>query len=203
MEEIPRRQDSANDSSISLGSQNNLSSLASYVTGAAMVLGMGTVVMDTGTGAAQMVEMGFPEDWSRVALSRCGNSLEQAVAFCFENSASMDQIVASAEEQAEAATMQAPLASSSSSSRGEERAERIWGGHRRGGGLEALGLASPGSPSNNLESMLFTKQLLEMGFSRSQCERALSLNSSNVDSALTWILSNGEALAADGLDEER
>ncbi len=203
VEEIPRRQDSANDSSISLGSQNNLSSLASYVTGAAMVLGMGTVVMDTGTGAAQMVEMGFPEDWSRVALSRCGNSLEQAVAFCFENSASMDQIVASAEEQAEAATMQAPLASSSSSSRGEERAERIWGGHRRGGGLEALGLASPGSPSNNLESMLFTKQLLEMGFSRSQCERALSLNSSNVDSALTWILSNGEALAADGLDEER
>ncbi len=192
VEELPRRQHTTNDSSSS-GSQNNLSSLASYVTGTAMALGVGTIVMDTGTAVAQMVEMGFPEGWSRAALSRCGNSLEQAVAFCFENSASMDQIVA--EEEAEAAAMQAPLASSSS--RDDERVERVWGGHRGGGGQEALGLASPGSPSTNLESVF-----LEMGFSRACCAKALSLNSNNVDSALTWILSNGEALAAGGLDEE-
>ncbi len=203
-EELPRRQHASNDSSSS-GSQNNLSSLVSYVTGAAMALGVGTIVMDTGTAVAQMAEMGFPEGWSRAALSRCGNSLEQAVAFCFENSANMDQIVA--DEEAEVATMQATVASSSGDD--ERGGERVWGGNNRGGGgsggeQEALGLATPGSssPPPNLETMLFMKQLLEMGFTRSCCAKALSLNRNNIDLALTWILSNSEALAAGGLDED-
>ncbi len=202
-----RQQYSASGDSLSSGSQHNLSSLASYVTGTAMALGMGTIVMDTGAAVAQMVEMGFPENWSRTALARCGNSLEQAVAFCFENNASMDNIVA--EEDVEAAVrVPIPLASLLGD---DEPEERGWGGggggHRGGGGggsseQEALGLATPGSSSPTLESMLFMKQLLEMGFPRACCAKALTLNSNNVDSALTWILNNGEALAECGLDEE-
>ncbi len=198
VEERSRQQHSASDS-LSSGSQHNLSSLASYVTGTAMALGMGTIVMDTGAAVAQMVEMGFPENWSRAALSRCGNSLEQAVAFCFENNASMDQIATEEEVEAAAVIVQTPLASLSGH---DEIGERVWGGLRDGDEQETLGLATPGSPSPTLESMLFMKQLLEMGFPRACCAKALTLNSNNVDSALTWILNNAEALAEGGVDEE-
>jgi hypothetical protein len=146
------------------------SSFASYITATAAALGVGTVVLDTSVAVAQMMEMGFPEDWCRVALRRCGNSLEQAVNFCFEHSSDMDHIIA--EEQAISAAAQATQ---------QGRGPGPSGG-RRGG---------------NLDSSLFMKQLLEMGFPPAWCAKALSANRNNVDAALTWILSNGESLAAE------
>ncbi|TMW58661.1 hypothetical protein Poli38472_010220 [Pythium oligandrum] len=47
------------------------------------------------------------------------------------------------------------------------------------------------------------EQLAEMGFPLNWCKKALVANRNNVDAALTWILSNGEALEAeDRRDEE-
>ncbi|OWZ20853.1 HECT E3 ubiquitin ligase [Phytophthora megakarya] len=47
------------------------------------------------------------------------------------------------------------------------------------------------------------EQLSEMGFPFNWCRKALAANRNNVDAALTWILSNGEALEAeDRRDEE-
>ncbi|KAK1945479.1 E3 ubiquitin-protein ligase HERC2 [Phytophthora citrophthora] len=47
------------------------------------------------------------------------------------------------------------------------------------------------------------EQLSEMGFPFNWCKKALAANRNNVDAALTWILSNGEALEAeDRRDEE-
>lgn len=46
-------------------------------------------------------------------------------------------------------------------------------------------------------------QLVDMGFPRHWCVSALSATSNNVDEALTWILTNGERLAAEAEDEEK
>uniref|UniRef100_K3X887 UBA domain-containing protein n=1 Tax=Globisporangium ultimum (strain ATCC 200006 / CBS 805.95 / DAOM BR144) TaxID=431595 RepID=K3X887_GLOUD len=45
-------------------------------------------------------------------------------------------------------------------------------------------------------------QLSEMGFPVNWCKKALAANRNNVDAALTWILSNGEALEAEDRQEE-
>ena len=89
--------------------------------------------------------------------------------YCFEHGADMDQILA--EEQAITAAAQAVAA--------------------RGGGTR-----SAESVRRSLETTLLMKQLLEMGFPPSWCSKALAANHNNVNAALTWILSNGEALAA-------
>ena len=124
-----------------------------------------------------MMEMGFPKEWCEVALRRCGNSLEQAVNFCFEHGGDMDQILA--EEQAIAAAVHAATA------RGGPGAARTAESVRR-----------------SLESTILMKQLLEMGFPPNWCAKALAANRNNVDAALTWILSNGETLAAEDHEEE-
>ncbi|DAZ95584.1 TPA: hypothetical protein N0F65_006070 [Lagenidium giganteum] len=46
------------------------------------------------------------------------------------------------------------------------------------------------------------EQLSEMGFPQNWCKKALAANRNNVDAALTWILSNGEALEAEDRREE-
>ncbi|GLE04956.1 hypothetical protein PINS_up013937 [Pythium insidiosum] len=46
------------------------------------------------------------------------------------------------------------------------------------------------------------EQLAEMGFPINWCKKALIANRNNVDAALTWILSNGEALEAEDRREE-
>lgn len=46
------------------------------------------------------------------------------------------------------------------------------------------------------------EQLSEMGFPVTWCKKALLANRNNVDAALTWILSNGEALEAEDRREE-
>lgn len=46
------------------------------------------------------------------------------------------------------------------------------------------------------------EQLSEMGFPANWCKKALAANRNNVDAALTWILSNGEALEAEDRREE-
>ncbi|CAN0246027.1 unnamed protein product, partial [Phaeothamnion confervicola] len=130
---------------------------------------------DTAAAVAQMMEMGFPKEWSEVALRRSGNSLEQAVNFCFEHSGEMEQLMA--EEQAIAAAAAAAAA--------------------HGGGR-----AGAESMRRSLESTLFMKQLVDMGFPPSWCAKALAANRNNVDAALTWILSHGEALAAEEQEED-
>ncbi|UIZ29691.1 hypothetical protein KXD40_002911 [Peronospora effusa] len=46
------------------------------------------------------------------------------------------------------------------------------------------------------------EQLSEMGFPSNWCKKALAANRNNVDAALTWILSNGEALEAEDRRDE-
>lgn len=46
------------------------------------------------------------------------------------------------------------------------------------------------------------EQLSEMGFPFNWCKKALAANRNNVDAALTWILSNGEALEAEDRRDE-
>lgn len=57
--------------------------------------------------------------------------------------------------------------------------------------------ANPRMNSSHLIS-----QLVDMGFPRHWCVSALSATSNNVDEALTWILTNGDRLAAQGEMEE-
>jgi len=141
----------------------------------------GTVLMDTSAAVGQMMEMGFPRDWCVAALRRCSNVVEQAVTFCFEHSAEMDQILA--EEQALTAAAHAAATAR---------------GHAGGAGAFAR---STEAARRNLERTLFTKQLVEMGFPPSWCSKALAASRNNVDAALTWILTNGEALAAEDHEE--
>ncbi|CAM9138781.1 unnamed protein product [Choristocarpus tenellus] len=121
----------------------------------------------------KMMEMGFPKEWCEVALRRCGNSLEQAVTFCFEHSHDMDQILAT--EQRTSSCLNYTFLFY----------------------LPRVVLIRYISPI--IYSTLFIKQLMEMGFPPSWCTKALAANHNNVDAALTWILSHGEALAAEEL----
>jgi hypothetical protein len=141
--------------------------VASAVSGGGGGGGSAEASADQQAAITTMMEMGFPREWCQVALRRCGNNIELAVNYCFEHQADMEQILA--EEQA-IATAAAAVAA-----RGSRSAESV----RR-----------------SLESTLLMKQLLEMGFPPSWCTKALAVNHNNVNAALTWILSNGEALAA-------
>ena len=59
------------------------------------------------------------------------------------------------------------------------------------------------SRMNASQTSHLISQLVDMGFPRHWCVRALSATSNNVDEALTWILTNGERLAAEAEDEEK
>ncbi|TYZ67026.1 hypothetical protein PybrP1_011696 [[Pythium] brassicae (nom. inval.)] len=122
----------------------------------------------------QMMEMGFPKEWCEVALARCSHNVEAAINFCFEHSSDMERLLAQYKASQESA----------SSGAGSSAAKA----HRR----DELDLISP-----------LLEQLSEMGFPVNWCKKALVANRNNVDAALTWILSNGEALEAeDRRDEE-
>jgi hypothetical protein len=54
-----------------------------------------------------------------------------------------------------------------------------------------------------MNSSHLISQLVDMGFPRHWCVSALSATSNNVDEALTWILTNGDRLAAEAEDEEK
>ena len=58
------------------------------------------------------------------------------------------------------------------------------------------------APSIQEERNPLLDQLAEMGFPIKWCKKALESNRNNVDAALTWILSNGEALEAEDRREE-
>ena len=45
--------------------------------------------------------------------------------------------------------------------------------------------------------------MMEMGFPQNWCEKALVVTDNNFESALTWVLSNGEMLQAEDLAEEQ
>lgn len=124
----------------------------------------------------QMMEMGFPKEWCEVALARCSHNVEAAINFCFEHSSDMERLLAQYKASQEAATSGSGAAGSSSAK-----------GHRR----DELDLISP-----------LLEQLSEMGFPVNWCKKALAANRNNVDAALTWILSNGEALEAEDRREE-
>ncbi|RLN96945.1 hypothetical protein BBJ28_00019457, partial [Nothophytophthora sp. Chile5] len=121
----------------------------------------------------QMMEMGFPKEWCDVALARCSQNVEAAINFCFEHSNDMERLVAQHRASREGET----AGSSSSSSKAPRKDD-----------LEAI------SP--------LLEQLSEMGFPFNWCKKALAANRNNVDAALTWILSNGEALEAEDRREE-
>ncbi|KAF0693119.1 Aste57867_15865 [Aphanomyces stellatus] len=61
--------------------------------------------------------------------------------------------------------------------------------------------AQPASKRPDVSPVLLD-QLSEMGFPVTWCRKALIANRNNVDAALTWILSNGEALEAEDRREE-
>ncbi|KAG6614788.1 putative HECT E3 ubiquitin ligase [Phytophthora cinnamomi] len=71
----------------------------------------------------------------------------------------------------------------------------------RGSGTEGSSRSSRKDDFETISPLL--EQLSEMGFPFNWCKKALAANRNNVDAALTWILSNGEALEAeDRRDEE-
>lgn len=58
-------------------------------------------------------------------------------------------------------------------------------------------------PANTrMNSSHLISQLVDMGFPRHWCVQALSATSNNVDEALTWILTNGDRLAAAQAEDE-
>nr|KAE8947357.1 hypothetical protein PF009_g3050 [Phytophthora fragariae] len=81
--------------------------------------------------------------------------------------------------------------------------ERLVAEHRSTRGSSAGG-SSRSSRKDDFEAISpLLEQLSEMGFPFNWCKKALAANRNNVDAALTWILSNGEALEAeDRRDEE-
>ncbi|GMF47997.1 unnamed protein product [Phytophthora fragariaefolia] len=71
----------------------------------------------------------------------------------------------------------------------------------RGSGADSSSRSSRKDDFEAISPLL--EQLSEMGFPFNWCKKALAANRNNVDAALTWILSNGEALEAeDRRDEE-
>lgn len=120
----------------------------------------------------QMMEMGFPKEWCEVALMRCSQNVEAAINFCFEHSSDMDLLLAQHKTSKEEG------ATDGITSRA----------HQRKDDFDAI------SP--------LLEQLSEMGFPVNWCKKALAANRNNVDAALTWILSNGEALEAEDRREE-
>lgn len=56
-------------------------------------VGGGTQKAPTSAAKARMVQLGFPEEWAEVSLSRCSDHLENAILFCYDNGAEMDRIV--------------------------------------------------------------------------------------------------------------
>ena len=54
--------------------------------------------------------------------------------------------------------------------------------------------------NSRMNSSHLISQLVDMGFPRHWCVSALSATSNNVDDALTWILTNGDRLAAEAED---
>ncbi|CAM9546483.1 unnamed protein product, partial [Chrysoparadoxa australica] len=170
------------------GSARGAAEAVAYLSATAAALGAGTIILDTSAAVAQMMEMGFPKDWCEAALRRSGNSLEQAVNFCFDHSGDMEQILA--EEQALAAA----------AARGGRGSDA--GRPRSGLDMHRARMSSSSGASASASNSPFMKQLVEMGFPQRWCAKALAANRNNVDAALTWILSNDEALTAEEQDDE-
>ncbi|ETV97588.1 hypothetical protein, variant [Aphanomyces invadans] len=124
----------------------------------------------------QMMEMGFPREWCEVALQKCSYQVEAAINFCFEHSSDMDRLVK--QPNVGAATRR-----------------------RTGGSASAPSVLAARSNRPDVSPILL-EQLSEMGFPITWCKKALIANRNNVDAALTWILSNGEALEADDRRQE-
>lgn len=83
--------------------------------------------------------------------------------------------------------------------------ERLVAQHRTSiEGTSTTGSGTRGGRKEEAEAISpLLEQLSEMGFPFNWCKKALAANRNNVDAALTWILSNGEALEAeDRRDEE-
>ncbi|KAL4132957.1 hypothetical protein PRIC2_003286 [Phytophthora ramorum] len=82
--------------------------------------------------------------------------------------------------------------------------ERLVAEHRSSRGVSGADSISKSSRKDDIDTISpLLEQLSEMGFPFNWCKKALAANRNNVDAALTWILSNGEALEAeDRRDEE-
>lgn len=81
--------------------------------------------------------------------------------------------------------------------------ERLVAQHR--GSRESANASASAKPGRKEEADIVSpllEQLSEMGFPFNWCKKALAANRNNVDAALTWILSNGEALEAEDRREE-
>jgi hypothetical protein len=76
--------------------------------------------------------------------------------------------------------------------------ERLLAQHKAA--RENAGNASKRDETEMMNPLL--EQLAEMGFPLHWCKKALAANRNHVDAALTWILSNGEALEAEDRREE-
>ena len=117
----------------------------------------------------QMAELGLPRSWAELALRRTGGTnIEAAVHFCLERGGDMERLLAEERER----VRRMNVGSSSSSRRRNE-----------------------GSGTGRTNFLI--QQLAEMGFPSHWCAEAIAATgTSNVDEALTWILTNGERLSA-------
>lgn len=141
--------------------------------------------------------MGIARDWADLALRRCRNNIEIALNMCFEHGAEMAQLVAEDAALQLAQSSRAPAALRRLTNRDEGGEDRRPGLASSVAQFLSRSTRRPSSlpAAENLGSL---RQLLDLGFPQSWCDRAMEANGNNTDAALSWILSNGERL----VDEE-
>ena len=133
---------------------------------------------------AQMAELGLPRSWAHIALRRTATqgspvNVESAVHFCLERGGvEMERMVATDQER----------------HRERRNRQRARDGNSGANGISGNSLI--GGVRRNEATNAVLQQLFEMGFPSQWCSEALAATGNNVDEALSWILANGERLAA-------
>lgn len=140
----------------------------------------------------QMMEMGIAKEWAEFALRRCRNNIEIAINMCFEHGAEMSQLVAE-----DAIIQQAQSQRTGSVSRRPGARESETEDRRLEGLAPSIAQYLNHSvrrtvSSNDVPSTL--RPLTDLGFPLNWCLRAMEASGNNIDSALGWILANGERL---------
>ena len=170
-------------------------------------LGMGTMGMMSNSGreadpqaVEQMVEMGIAKEWAEFALRRCRNNVEIAINMCFEHGTEMAQLVAEDAALQQSQAQRGYTARRSGSREGDSNDRR----------LDALAptiaqflnhSVRRTAESNEIPSLL--RPLVDLGFPLSWCQRAMDASGNNIDSALGWILANGDRLMASESEPSR
>jgi hypothetical protein len=140
----------------------------------------------------QMTEIGIEREWAVFALRRCRNNIEIAINMCFEHGHEMAQLIAE-DELLQQRHVQLNRAGSMLRRREDEGNER-----RPAGGMPSVAqLLAQSRRTLAADNAAVLRPLLDLGFPLSWSQRAMNAADNNVDSALGWILANGDNLVAE------